>query len=43
MLLMKHYERLWHVGVKKEEDGVERLAKIGEGGDDGLVWEFARI
>ena len=42
VLLMKHYERLWHVGIKVEE-GVERLAKIGDGGSGGVVWDFARI
>ena len=42
VLLMKHYERLWHVGIKVEE-GVERLAKIGDGGSGGVVWEFAPI
>lgn len=39
VLLMKDWDSLWHVGIKKEE-GVERLAKIGEGGSDGVVWEF---
>ena len=49
VLLMTHYERLWHVGIKEEEglekkeEGVEKLAKIGEGGADGIVWEFAKV
>ena len=42
VLLMKHWERLWHVGIKVEE-GVERLAKIGDGASGGEVWEFAPI
>ena len=42
VLLMTHWESLWHVGIKKEQD-VEKLAKIGEGGSDGIVWEFAKI
>jgi hypothetical protein len=42
VLLMTHYERLWHVGIKVEE-GVEKLAKIGDGGSDGIVWEFAKV
>ena len=42
VLLMTHYERLWHVGMK-EEEGVEKLAKIKEGGSDGLVWEFVKV
>jgi hypothetical protein len=42
VLLMTHYERLWHVGVKWEP-GVEKLAKIGDGASDGIVWEFAKI
>ena len=42
VLLMKHYERLWHVGIKVE-DGVERLAKISDEGEDGLVWDFVQI
>lgn len=42
ILLMKHWEKLYHVGVKVEH-GVERLGKIGEGGSDGLVWEFSKV
>ncbi|KAF2803367.1 uncharacterized protein BDZ99DRAFT_468324 [Mytilinidion resinicola] len=42
VLLMTHFERLWHVGIKKEH-GVEKLAKIGDGGNDGLVWEFVKV
>jgi hypothetical protein len=41
-LLMTHWERLWHVGMKVEQ-GVEKLAKIGEGGSDGIVWEFVKV
>ena len=41
VLLMTHYERLWHVGIRREGD-VEKLAKIGEGGSSGIVWEFAK-
>ena len=42
VLLMTHYERLWHVGLKVEQ-GVEKLAKIGDEGSDGMVWEFAQV
>lgn len=42
VLLMTHWERLWHVGIKMEE-GVEKLAKIGEGSSDGIVLEFAKV
>ena len=42
VLLMTHWERLWHVGVKVE-GGVKGLAKIGEGGAGGIVWEFVRV
>ena len=42
VLLMTHFERLWHVGIKVEE-GVEKLAKIGDGGSDGIVWEFVKV
>lgn len=42
VLLMTHFERLWHVGIKKEH-GVEKLAKIGDGGTDGIVWEFIKV
>ena len=42
VLLMTHYERLWPVGVKVEE-GVERLAKIGDGESSGIVWEFVKV
>lgn len=42
VLLMTHFERLWHVGIKVEQ-GVEKLAKIGDGGSDGIIWEFVKI
>ncbi|KAL8725440.1 MAG: hypothetical protein Q9181_006417 [Wetmoreana brouardii] len=42
VLLMTHYSGLWHVGFK-EEQGEKKLAKIGEGGSDGIVWEFAKV
>ena len=42
VLLMTHYERLWHVGMKEGEEGVEKLAKTGDGASDGMIWEFAR-
>jgi hypothetical protein len=42
VLLMTHFERLWHVGIR-EEHGVERLAKVGDGGSDGIVWEFVKL
>ena len=42
VLLMTHYERLWHVGIKVEQ-GVEKLAKIGDGASDGTVWEFVKV
>jgi hypothetical protein len=39
---MQHFERLWHVGFKVER-GVEMLAKIGDGGADGVAWEFVKV
>lgn len=42
VLLMTHFERLWHVGSKVER-GVEMLAKMGDGGNDGIVWEFVKV
>ena len=42
ILLMTHHDRLWHVGTR-EEQGVEKLAKIREGASDGIVWEFAKV
>lgn len=42
VLLMTHFERLWHVGARIER-GVEKLAKIGDGGSDGTVWEFVKV
>lgn len=41
-MLMTHHERLWHVGVRKEH-GLEKLAKIGNGASDGIVWEFVKV
>lgn len=42
VMLMTHHERLWHVGIKVEQ-GMEKLAKIEEGGSDGIGWEFAKV
>lgn len=42
VLLMTEWDKLWHVGFKKVQ-GVEKLAKIGDGASDGLVWEFAKV
>jgi len=42
ILLLTHFERLWHVGARMER-GVERLAKLGDGASAGLVWEFVKI
>jgi hypothetical protein len=42
VLLMQHWERLWHVGVRVER-GVECLAKMGDGGNEGVVWEFVKV
>ncbi|TVY17369.1 hypothetical protein LARI1_G004806 [Lachnellula arida] len=42
VLLVTEWERLWHVGMKMVR-GVEILAKVGEGGSDGVVWEFVRV
>lgn len=42
ILLMKDWDSLWHVGMKVEQGG-EKLAKIGDGGSDGMVWEFAKV
>lgn len=30
------------MGIKVEQ-GVEKLAKIGDGGSDGMAWEFIRV
>ncbi|KAI4201011.1 MAG: hypothetical protein LQ346_002253 [Caloplaca aetnensis] len=42
VLLMTHYSDLWHVGIVAEQE-VEKLAKVGEGGSDGIVWEFVKV
>jgi hypothetical protein len=42
VLLMTHWERLWHVGSEVEQ-GVEKLAKVGDGGSGGIVWEFVKV
>ena len=41
VLLMTHFERLWHVGIEVER-GVKKLAKIGDGGSGAMVWEFVK-
>ena len=42
VMLMTHWEGIWHVGIKVER-GVGKLAKIGEGGAGGMTWEFVRV
>ena len=42
VLFMTHHERLWPVGMKVEE-GVEKLAKIGDGVSNGMIWEFIKV
>jgi hypothetical protein len=42
VLLMTHFERLWHVGIRVEH-GVEKLAKIENWESDGIVWEFVKV
>lgn len=42
VLLMMHWGSLWHVGVKVEQ-GVEKLAKIGDGGSGGIAWDFVGV
>ena len=53
VLLMTHFDKLWHVGKTeavelwhvgiKTEAGVEKLARIAEGGSSGIVWEFVKV
>jgi hypothetical protein len=42
VLLMTHFERLWYVGIMVEQ-GVEKLAKIGDRRFAGIVWEFVKV
>ena len=42
VLLMQHWDRLWHVGIKAEQ-GVEMLAKIGDGSAGGMAFEFLKV
>jgi hypothetical protein len=42
VLLMTHFERLWHIGIKHEK-GFQTLAKLGDGGSDGIIWEFVKV
>ena len=42
VLLMTHWDEIWHVGIKVEQ-GVEKLAKIGDGKSDGIEWEFVKV
>ena len=39
-LLMRHWDKLWQVGIA-EEEGVEKLAKIED--SKGLTWEFSKV
>lgn len=42
VLLMTHFERLWHVGSIVDQ-GREKLAKIGEKMEDAIIWEFVKV
>lgn len=42
VLLMTHWDGLWHVGIKKDQ-GVEKLAKIENGASNAIVWEFDKV
>ena len=42
VLLMTHFERLWHVGITVDQE-MEKLTKIGDGGSDGIVWDFIKV
>jgi len=42
VLLMTHWEKLWHVGIRVEQE-VEKLVKCENGGSDGIVWEFVKV
>lgn len=42
VLLMTHWEKLFHVGMKLDQ-GVEKLAMGEVGGSDGIVWEFIKV
>ena len=42
VLLVEHWGGLWHVGTK-DGGGSEILAKIGEGGSGGIIWEFTKV
>lgn len=42
VLLMPHWWDLQPIGIVMEQ-GVEKLAKVGEGGSDGVVWEFVKV
>jgi hypothetical protein len=41
-LLMTHWEKVWPVGIKVEQ-GVKKLAKIEDGGQDKIVWGFVKL
>jgi hypothetical protein len=41
VLLMTHFERLWHVGIMVEQ-GVGKLAKIGDK-RSAIIWEFVKV
>ncbi|MCJ1235664.1 hypothetical protein MMC14_003635 [Varicellaria rhodocarpa] len=43
VLLMQHWERLWNVEMVEVEQGAKKLAKVEDGGLDGMVWEFIKI
>ncbi|KAH7418460.1 hypothetical protein BKA64DRAFT_654446 [Cadophora sp. MPI-SDFR-AT-0126] len=42
IILMTHFERLWHVGTKNDK-GKEKLAKIGERMEEAMIWEFIKV
>ena len=42
VLLIMHLDGLWQMGIRVEW-GVEKLARIEDGGSDGIVWEFVNV
>ena len=43
VLIMVLGEELWHVGIIKTEQGIEKLANFADKGIESSVWEFVKM
>jgi hypothetical protein len=42
-LMMTHWDKLWRVGLARNQHGEMKLAKVENGHADGVAWEFTKV